>query len=435
MDNRKSINFVVGAEKRLADVVSDAEVMPLLQGAVQFGVRSAEVVDDRGVTLWSYGSHLDENLWSELQRQGSTSSIFLEGEPVGALRLSGDEIDPELLKAITSIIAGTLNALLVGNLKRLLTTEIHTQVVNQSYNELLAANQQLTISEQKYRDLAESLEVRVQQRTDELKKRYTQMVSQEKMASIGQMAAGIAHEINNPLGFVLSNLNTLQKYLARFQEMLGFYRDPLSAQLSHEDFQAAAEQLYKRLKLDFVAEDILELFEESIDGGQRVKKIVSDLKGFSHIDAMEEEQVDINEEIDRTLSVMAHKIPAGANVIRNFGELPRFSCLGGMLAQVLYNLLNNAIQSRQDALEITINTSWTGTELVVSIADNGPGVTSDLRSRIFEPFFTTREVGEGTGLGLAVVYDVVNGWGGRITLEESSAGGARFILHIPGKNN
>ena len=435
MDKRESIDFIVGAEKRLADVVSEGEVLPLLQGAVQFGIRSAQVLDDRGTALWSFGSHMEDSLWSELQGQGECSPIFLEGEPVGYLRLSSDGIKPEVFKATTSIITGALNALLVGNLKRMLTTEIHTQVVNQSYSELLDANQQLTLSEQKYRDLAENLEVRVQQRTDELKKLYTQMVSQEKMASIGQMAAGIAHEINNPLGFVLSNLSTLQKYLARYQEMLGFYRELPAAQSSNEDFQAAADQMYKRLKLDFVSEDIQELFEESINGGQRVKKIVSDLKGFSHIDAIEEEQVDINEEIERTLSVMSHKIPAGTTIIRNFGDLPRFSCLGGMLAQVLYNLLRNAIQSRPDALEITVATSWTGTEFVVSVADNGSGIAPEIRARIFEPFYTTREVGAGIGLGLAVVYDVVNGWGGRVAVDDSSAGGARFTLNIPVENN
>ena len=437
MDSRESIDFIVGAEKRLADVVGEPEVMPLLQGAVQFGISLAEVRDENDTALWSYPSQAAGSIWSEISNlnQAESSPIYLEGEPVGSLFLSGDAIEPELLCATAKIIAGALNAILVGNLKRMLTTEIHTQVVNQSYSELLSANQQLTLSEQKYKDLAENLEVRVQQRTEELKKLYTQMVSQEKMASIGQMAAGIAHEINNPLGFVLSNLNSLQKYMGRYQEMLLFYRESLSGPLNKEDVKAAAEQMHKKLKLDFVAEDLVELFDESINGGERVKKIVLDLKGFSHIDAIDEEQIDINQEITRTLSVMSHKIPTDANIITRLGEIPRFTCIGGMLAQVLYNLFRNALQSRQDSLELTIATSCSGAEFIISVEDNGPGIDAAIRSRIFEPFFTTREVGEGTGLGLAVVYEAVTSWGGDINVGTSAAGGAKFTLTIPVKNN
>jgi signal transduction histidine kinase len=436
MDKRESIDFVVGAEKRLRDIVSAAEVLPLLQGAVQFGIGFAELVDEHGVTLWSHGQPTRSGIWTELTAagRGNAASVFLEGEPVGELRMTGEALDPALLQAATGIIAAALNALLVGNLKRMLTTEIHTQVVNQSYAELLAANRQLVASEQKYRELAENLELRVKQRTDELKRLYTRMVNQDKMAAIGQMAAGIAHEINNPLGFIRSNLSSLQGYLARYQEMLAFYREGLADPLRRAELPAAGEERYRALKLDFVAEDLLDLFAESISGAERVQKIVADLKGFSHIDALQNEQLDINQELERTLSVMEHEIPAGTKFIKNYGSLPRFSCLGGMLAQVLFNLLRNALQSRKEGLVIRLATQWTGQEFLVSIADNGPGIPAENRLRVFEPFFTTREVGAGAGLGLAVVYDVVHNWGGRISLTESPGGGANFTLHIPEKS-
>lgn len=434
MDNRETIDFVVGEEKRLSEVIREEEIMPLLQAAVQAGVERAEIVDDSGTPLWSCGEQ-PKSLWAELQSSGNAEAkvLYLEGEPVGELRLSGSGIDPNVLEASTSIICGALNAILTGNLKRMLTTEIHTQVVNQSYEELLATNQQLSLSEKKYRDLAENLEIRVQQRTDELKRLYTQMVNQEKMASIGQMAAGIAHEINNPLGFILSNLNAMKRYFVRYQEMIDSHREGLLEAGSLELLRESSDDLYKKLKLDFVKEDMQDLFAESIHGAERVKKIVADLKGFSHIDALGDEKIDINQEIERTLSVMAHEIPKNTNIIKRFETLPELSCLGGLLAQVLFNLLRNAFQSRSEGLEVTIETSFAEHVFVVKIEDNGSGIDSTIRPRIFEPFFTTREVGSGTGLGLSVVYDILSNWGGQVDVDESPSGGASFVVQIPEK--
>ncbi|MCK4622768.1 MAG: histidine kinase [Desulfuromonadales bacterium] len=435
MEQKEGLEFVVGEEKRLFDVLSEEEVMPLLQAAVQSGLHWATIIDNRGVNLWQAGQQQEQQIWAELGEatKSATVALILEGEPVGELRLLTDELDSALLDATAKLLGRTLNVLITGNLKRMLTTEIHTQVVNQSHQELVETNRRLLASEKKYRDLANNLDQRVQQRTRELKQMYARLIQQEKMASIGQMAAGIAHEINNPLGFVLSNLNSLKRYLGRYREMIDFHRHATTEGTDPARLKTLAEAEYKRLKLDVVNEDIEDIFSESINGAERVKKIVSDLKGFSHIDSLGEEPIDIHQEIERTLSVLAHEIPADTQIIRDFGTLPTYLCQGGLFGQLLFNLLRNALQSRQQGLEILIQTRWSDQRYLLTIADNGPGIPDEIRARIFEPFFTTRDVGQGTGLGLSVVYDIVNGWSGNVRVVNRPEGGASFTLNLPGE--
>jgi hypothetical protein len=315
--------------------------------------------------------------------------------------------------------------------KRMLPTETPTEVVNRSYEELRETNRSLSASEQRYRELAETLEIKVRERTEELSRAMAQLVQQEKMASVGQLAAGVAHEINSPLAFVTSNLQTLKKYTERFIDIIVRYQRVFEqggvAQQDRDDLRKHRESL----RVEAISADAGDLLRQTLAGTERVRKIVADLKGFSHIDEGGEAPADLNREIDRTLSVMTHEIPAGAAIVREFSPLPVIPCRPGAFNQLFLGLLRNAFRARQKGLRVTIRTGVSGDRIRIAFADNGPGVPADLRTRIFDPFFSTRDVGKGKGLGLAVAYDIVTAHGGTIEVEDTPRGGATFVLHVP----
>ena len=410
--SRDSIDYVLGADAGIADLLTDQEVLPFLEEAMAAGLQGVRVSDRRCGTLWEAGLPNGD--------ESHVSRLFLEGEPVGSIHCVGRS---GTTRIAGEIMAGAFNLLLFGSLKRKLTTEVHTHAINQSYDELVE-------SEQHYRELATSLEVRVEKRTSELRQAYNRMLQQEKLVSVGQLAAGVAHEINNPMSFILSNFTALEKYVGRFRDTLLFCRDQLAAG-SPSGFQEEFEQRWTRLKLASQLDDAIELIHQSRDGGERVKKIVSDLKGFSHIDHSTSELVDLNEELDRTLNVMTHQIPAEAQIIRDFEPLPKIPANPALLCQAFFNLIQNALQCRSQGLILTLSTSCREKMVQVAFEDNGPGIPDSLQSRIFEPFFTMRDVGGGVGLGLALVYDIVRGLGGTIMVNSRCGEGSCFTIELP----
>ena len=423
--NDKKITFVVGAEKKLADIVTEADILPLLKGAVNAGASAAAIADMNNRPLWQQGAYDPQT--------GETASLplLLEGEPVGSVLVQGAQGNPEFLRGVAGLLRETLTAIINTNMKRMLATEIHTSVVNLSHDELLEVNAKLRLSETKYRELAENLEKKVIERTGELKKAHAKLLQQEKIVSIGQLAAGIAHEVNNPLGFIISNLNAMNKYLERLNEMLAFYQASLQRGATTEA-QKAAQERHRELKIDFVLSDAKELIKQSLSGADRVKKIVSDLKAFSHVDETSDALIDVNKELDKTLSVLTHEIPASAKVIRDFQPLPPFIGNPALLCQVFLNLVLNALQARQDGLVITISTRAVLEGISIRVIDNGPGIPAEIRDRIFDPFFTTKDVGKGTGMGLTVVYDIILSYHGTIQLEDAQPGtGASFLITLP----
>ncbi|MBI5206063.1 MAG: histidine kinase [Nitrospirae bacterium] len=423
----ENIEYIVGAEKKIQDIITDAEVMPILKGAVKAGASSAIIADAQNKNLWTCGSHPEGSFFTE------TLSVYLEGEAVGKLEVAGDSKDREYLRGLSGLLIDTIHMILHTNLKRMLTTETHTTVVNKSYEELLEINRKLSISESRYRELAENLEKKVQERTEELRRAHAGMLQQEKMAAIGQLAAGVAHEINNPLGFISSNINTFSKYVSRLKDMVAFYNASLGDSRVPESVRKSSRQKWDELKLDFISSDIEELIKQSLEGAERVKKIVSDLKGFSHIDEGTEAVIDINTEIDRTLNVLTHEIPEGTEIIKDYYPLPGFKCNPALLCQVFLNIILNAIQAKKLTLKLFISTGYNNSRIVIRFSDNGRGIPEEIRSRIFEPFYTTKDVGKGMGMGLTAAYETITGYGGTIEVESRTEEGAAFTITLPVK--
>jgi len=421
--SKDSLNFVVGEEKDIAEILSAAEIVPLLGSLLRAGAAGAFLARDNGEVLWRSGE-------ADGQAVAVRLPLLVEGEPVALIQVSGPEERREVLAAMAGLFRDTVQTILNTNLKRMMTTEIHTTVVNQSYEELLATNTLLAASEARYKTLAENLEKIVTARTKELQHAYVRLVQQEKLAAVGQLAAGMAHEINNPLGFVTSNLRTLDKYVHRFLEMLSFCRSSLAAP-GLEELQEGMRREWLRLKLEPILADVDELFAQSLEGCSRVSKIVADLKAFSHLDEGESGEVNLNEEIDRALNVLAPQIPQDCLVKRGYTTLPGLRCNPAQLSQLIFNIIMNALQARPQGLQLVIETEVRGDFLAASFTDNGPGIPPAVQSRIFDPFFTTREVGAGLGLGLATAYDTITSWGGTIEVASEPGRGATFTLTLP----
>ena len=259
-----------------------------------------------------------------------------------------------------------------------------------------------------------------EQAYSELKNAQMQLFQQEKMASIGQLAAGVAHEINNPMGFITSNLGTLEKYMSKINEYLGIVE-------SGKDSAAARS----RLKIDYVLKDSGQLITESLDGATRVKNIVNDLKNLSRTDKAEPVWVDLNSCLQSSLNIACNEIKYVANIEKQFGVIPEILCHPQQLSQVFINLLANAGQAIEGHGSITIRTWCEDDYVFVSVADTGKGIPEEIRKNIFDPFFTTKDVGKGTGLGLSISYDIIQKHGGEITVKSEVGMGTTFVVCLP----
>ena len=268
---------------------------------------------------------------------------------------------------------------------------------------------------------------------ENLKAAEAQLLEKEKMASIGQLAAGIAHEINNPMGFVMSNLGSLRAYGETMAEYVRGV-DQLMAN-AREPTKAALTELRTRLDMDFLLEDIPTLVSESLTGGKRVRDIVQSLKSFSHVDEAEVQSTDLNQCLDSTLAAAGNILTAKAMVQRDFGALPAIECRPHLLSQLFLNLLMNAAQAISGQGEIRVQTRRDGDAVVITITDTGCGIPPEIVGRIFEPFFTTRPVGQGTGLGLAMAYDIVKKHDGSIEVASTVGKGTTFTIRLPIKSS
>jgi PAS domain S-box-containing protein len=256
-----------------------------------------------------------------------------------------------------------------------------------------------------------------------------QLVQSEKMASIGQLAAGVAHEINNPVGYIYSNFGMLEEYQSSLFEMLQAYEDHARESKNSD----ALQLLREKLEIEFLKVDVPDLMKESREGIERVRKIVQDLMNFSHIDSRRDwNESDLHKGIDSTLNVVNNQTKYRADIIKVYGELPEIECVQSQINQVIMNMVVNASHALSDERgKIFVRTGCHGDNVWIEIEDTGSGIPKEVLPRIFDPFYTTKPVGKGTGLGLSLSYGIVQKHHGNISVETEVGKGTIFRVTLP----
>jgi signal transduction histidine kinase len=264
------------------------------------------------------------------------------------------------------------------------------------------------------------------------------------MASIGQLAAGVAHEINNPTAFVNSNLGTMSEYQKDLIRLLQAYeqtfsqleglRESIALPASVTAAMAQSQKLAEEIDLEFIKEDFSDLIEESLEGTERIKKIVADMKDFAHPGKKGCVETDINLGLDSTINIVWNEIKYKSKLEKDFGPLPPVFCHSQHINQVFMNMLLNAAQAIEKDGLIAIRTRHVDEEVVVQISDNGCGIPDNIQSQIYDPFFTTKEIGKGTGLGLSMSYNIIEKHKGRIEFDSHIGKGTTFRVYLPVSN-
>lgn len=258
---------------------------------------------------------------------------------------------------------------------------------------------------------------------DRLEQANRQLLQSEKLAAIGQLAAGVAHEINNPVGYVYSNLQSLEGYLSDLFRLT----DVVDEAKSLDDLRAVKQAI----DYDFLRDDLTALLEESREGIERVKTIIAAMRDFSHIEEEEFKPADIHRAIETTLNLVNNELKYKAEVIREFSDLPEIDCIVSQINQVIMNLLVNAAHAIDEFGRITIRTRHDDTFAYIEIEDTGKGISPDHLNRIFEPFFTTKPIGKGTGLGLSLSFNIIEKHQGQLLARSEQGQGTCFIIKLP----
>jgi signal transduction histidine kinase len=272
----------------------------------------------------------------------------------------------------------------------------------------------------------------VDEYTRELKHTQAQLIQTEKMSSLGQMVAGIAHEINNPVSFIAGNLPHVNDYAEDLMKLIQLYDASIT------DPPSEIQTLSDEIDLDFLKEDLPKTLHSMDIGVERIRQIVVSLRNFSRVDVSTSKETDIHEGIDNTLVLLSNRLKYGIDVVKDYGELPLIECYPAQLNQVFMNLLANAIDALSETSEtehkqILIRTEAKSKEIFITIQDNGIGIPNELKKKLFDPFFTTKPVGKGTGLGLAVSYKIIEKHNGTIDVDSHRGKGTKFTIRIPQK--
>jgi signal transduction histidine kinase len=318
------------------------------------------------------------------------------------------ESDRDLLSAVASHVALAVDKAesfrTIEELSRGLEDKVRVRT-----EQLRAANEELQAA---YRNLQQT---------------QMQLIQREKMASVGQLVAGVAHELNNPIGFVYSNVSTLEDFVRRLRAMLDTYR---GLALPEAERTRAAEQ-WATLKVDYALRYLDSMTQGIREGAERARKIVRDLRVFARSDDDVWQPVDLHAELESSLTLLTHLLKDRVTVHRKFGEVPSVECVRSQIDQVFLNLLANAAQAIAGPGEIIVETRQENGSAVVTITDTGPGIPPDDIGRVFDPFFTTKPVGEGTGLGLSISYEIIKKHRGEIHAASQPGQGATFTVRIP----
>ncbi len=341
------------------------------------------------------------------ERKPDAVALEFNLETVGWL--SGGGSEQERLAA-----ADLVSFLMMFIAKYRLAANLHHDTTEASYAELQRQNEALKASEARYRELSNQLQDKVDEQVAVIKHAQMDLYESARLRSVGQLAAGVAHEINNPIGFISSNLKVARDYVKDLQQLV-------------PDSDQSRELL----------DDFTNLIEESSDGARRIASIVSDLKTFSSIDQADYTQCDVNELLSSAVHLLQTEYGHDVEILEKPGELPKISGHPSRLSQTFYNLLDNAAQAlrlRENGIEggrILARTSVESDGIQVVIQDNGCGIAEDIRERVFDAFFTSRPVGAGTGLGLTVARDTVRAHRGTIQIDSREGTGTRVTLVLP----
>jgi len=313
------------------------------------------------------------------------------------------------------------------------------QLLEEKSRELYQSNQELYLRNQKIAEQSRHLQKQVL----ELQETRQQLVQSEKMAVIGQLAAGVAHEINNPVGFVASNLDSLSDYMVELRKLLDLQAQALemfaaegskNGDLSDTATISSLDNLRAfthKVNPNFLLPDIDQLIGDSIEGAERVKQIVADLSDFSYLSELQASPEDINTLLQKSINIASSELKYKADIELYLAEIPAVVCHGGKVGQVFLNLLVNAAQAIKERGLITVSTGREGEMVWIEISDNGCGIAEKDLAKIFDPFFTTKEIGKGTGLGLHVVKGAIDMHGGEIHVSSKEGCGASFRVLLP----
>lgn len=334
--------------------------------------------------------------------------LVLELDPVGYLVC-------HCSREMLAQAARTVRWGLLSRARFRMVSDLHLEAVRSDYAKLQQQNEALKASEAKYRELSEALDAKVKEQVKIIDERQRQLYQAERLASIGQLAAGVAHEINNPLGFINSNLSSATRYVEVFANLRG----------------GVPSEIWRERDLNFVIEDFTELLRDSRAGVDRIASIVKDLKGFSSVDQPEAQLVDLTVQLASLAAVISGQKPEGVTVRTDFAPVPPLLCLPGHLNQAFLNVLQNALQAVNGNGTVTLSTREHGGKIIVQVIDDGVGIPDDVMPYIFDPFYTTRGVGGGTGLGLTVARDIILTHGAEILVRNGAPRGVIVSMEFP----
>ncbi|MBF2028567.1 MAG: GHKL domain-containing protein [Oscillatoriales cyanobacterium C42_A2020_001] len=264
----------------------------------------------------------------------------------------------------------------------------------------------------------------------ELRRTQTQLIQTEKLSSLGQMLAGIAHEINNPVSFIFGNLTYIDNYVQDLLDLIQLYQE------TYPEPESKIQKHLEAIDFDFVHEDLLKTLQSTRIGVERMVQIVLALRNFSRHDHTEMKPSNIHEGIDSTLLILGHRLKQGIEVTRNYGELPLVECYQAQLNQVFMNILNNAIDALMEQESLPNKQIWIQTaclaedQIEIRIRDNGPGIPVEVQEKLFEPFFTTKPVGKGTGLGLSICQQIMKNHQSSICVNSKAGFGTEFVIQL-----
>ncbi len=345
------------------------------------------------------------------------AAINWDLEPIGYLEV--EEISDERLAGALDLFT----VLVKGAMRYRMASDLHLETVRADFEALQQKHAQLQRSEQQYRQLSEQLEQKVAEQVKTIRAAQTKIYQSEKLASVGQLAAGVAHELNTPLTYILNNLVSAKDYLRDINSFLEVFREG-----GERD---RLQEAWREADIDYVLDDFPVLLAESQEGVRRAATIISHLKDFSNINRQDQQLTDINAQLETVLKMLDPQVREGVEITLEKGALPQTLCYPAHLGQVFYNLILNGVQAIEGEGKVQVITAAANNIIEVSVRDTGIGIEEAHLTRIFDPFFTTKDVGSGTGLGLSVIHEVLKAHGGRVEVHSKPGAGSTFTVFLP----